>query len=47
MVLIFFVVYGWVKWWKLFYDIVVFVGMIGVSNFFELVVVVVIFLFGL
>lgn len=46
-VLIFFVAYGWVKWWKLPHDIAAPAGMIGASNFFELAVAVAISLFGL
>ena len=39
-VLIFFVAYGWAKWWKLPHDIAAPAGMIGASNFFELAVAV-------
>ena len=46
-VLIFFVAYGWAKWWKLPHDVAAPVGMIGASNFFELTVAVAISLFGL
>lgn len=46
-VLIFFVAYGWAKWWKLPYDVAAPAGMIGASNFFELAVAVAISLFGL
>ena len=46
-VLIFFVAYGWAKWWKLPHDVAAPVGMIGASNFFELAVAVAISLFGL
>ena len=46
-VLIFFVAYGWAKWWKLPHDIAAPAGMIGASNFFELAVAVAISLFGL
>ena len=46
-VLIFFVDYGWAKWWKLPHDIAAPAGMIGASNFFELAVAVAISLFGL
>lgn len=46
-VLIFFVTYGWAKWWKLPHDIAAPAGMIGASNFFELAVAVAISLFGL
>ena len=44
---IFFFAYGWVKLWKLPYDIAAPAGMIGASNFFELAVAVAISLFGL
>lgn len=47
MYFIFVIVYGWVWFWKFLYKVVVLVFFIGVSNFFELVVVVVIVLFGL
>lgn len=46
-VLIFFIAYGWAKWWKLPHDIAAPAGMIGASNFFELSVAVAISLFGL
>ena len=46
-VLIFFVAYGWSKWWKLPHDVAAPAGMIGASNFFELAVAVAISLFGL
>lgn len=46
-VLIFFVAYGWAKWWKLLHDVAAPAGMIGASNFFELAVAVAISLFGL
>ncbi|MCI1683485.1 MAG: ACR3 family arsenite efflux transporter [Bacteroides sp.] len=46
-VLIFFVAYGWAKWWKLPHNIAAPAGMIGASNFFELAVAVAISLFGL
>ena len=46
-VLIFFVAYGWTKWWKLPHDVAAPAGMIGASNFFELAVAVAISLFGL
>lgn len=46
-VLIFFVVYGWAKEWKLPHDVAAPAGMIGASNFFELAVAVAISLFGL
>ena len=45
--LIFFVAYGWAKWWKLPHDVAAPAGMIGASNFFELAVAVAISLFGL
>ncbi len=45
--IIFFVAYGWAKWWKLPYSIAAPAGMIGASNFFELAVAVAISLFGL
>lgn len=44
--LIFFLAYGWAKWWKLPHDIASPAGMIGASNFFELAVAVAISLFG-
>lgn len=46
-VLIFFVAYGWAKWWKLPRNVAAPAGMIGASNFFELAVAVAISLFGL
>src|SRR5574344_585326 len=46
-VLIFFVAYGWAKWWRLPHDVAAPAGMIGASNFFELAVAVAISLFGL
>ena len=46
-VIIFFVAYGWAKFWKLPHDIAAPAGMIGASNFFELAVAVSISLFGL
>ena len=46
-VLIFFVAYGWARWWQLPHDIAAPAGMIGASNFFELAVAVAISLFGL
>ena len=46
-VLIFFVAYGWAKWWKLPHNVAAPTGMIGASNFFELAVAVAISLFGL
>ena len=46
-VLVFFVAYGWAKWWKLPHNIAAPAGMIGASNFFELAVAVAISLFGL
>jgi arsenite transporter len=45
--LIFFIAYGWAKWWKLPHDVAAPAGMIGASNFFELAVAVAISLFGL
>ena len=45
--LIFFIAYGWSKWWKLPHDVAAPAGMIGASNFFELAVAVAISLFGL
>lgn len=44
-ILIFFVAYGWAKWWKLPHNVAAPAGMIGASNFFELAVA--ISLFGL
>ena len=44
---IFFVAYGWAKWWKLPHSVAAPAGMIGASNFFELAVAVAISLFGL
>ena len=46
-VLIFFVAYGWAKWWKLPHNVAAPAGMIGASNFFDLAVAVAISLFGL
>ena len=46
-VLIFFVAYGWAKWWKIPHDVAAPAGMIVASNFFELAVAVAISLFGL
>ena len=46
-ILIFFVAYGWAKWWKLPHNVAAPAGMIGASNFFELAVAVAISLFGL
>ena len=46
-VCIFFVAYGWAKWWKLPHSIAAPAGMIGASNFFELAVAVAISLFSL
>ena len=46
-VLIFFVAYGWAKWWKIPHDVAAPAGMIGASNFFELAVAVAISLFSL
>lgn len=46
-ILIFFVAYGWAKWWKLPHEVAAPAGMIGASNFFELAVAVAISLFGL
>ena len=46
-VCIFFVAYGWARWWKLPHTIAAPAGMIGASNFFELAVAVAISLFGL
>ncbi len=46
-VFIFFVAYGWAKWWKLPHNVAAPAGMIGASNFFELAVAVAISLFGL
>ncbi|MDD7303499.1 MAG: ACR3 family arsenite efflux transporter [Bacteroidaceae bacterium] len=45
--LIFFVAYGWAKWWKLPHEVAAPAGMIGASNFFELAVAVAVSLFGL
>ena len=45
--LIFFIAYGWSKFWKLPHNIAAPAGMIGASNFFELAVAVAISLFGL
>ena len=44
---IFFVAYGWAKWWKLPHTIAAPAALIGASNFFELAVAVAISLFGL
>ncbi|MCH5244324.1 MAG: ACR3 family arsenite efflux transporter [Lentimicrobiaceae bacterium] len=44
---IFFVAYGWARWWKLPHSVAAPAGMIGASNFFELAVAVAISLFGL
>ena len=46
-VCIFFVAYGWARWWKLPHSVAAPAGMIGASNFFELAVAVAISLFGL
>ena len=46
-ILIFFISYGWSKWWRLPHNIAAPAGMIGASNFFELSVAVAISLFGL
>ncbi len=46
-VFIFFIAYGWAKWWKLPHNIAAPAGMIGASNFFELAVAVAIAVFGL
>ena len=46
-ILIFFVAYGWAKWWKLPHNVAAPAGMIGASNFFELAVAVAISLVGL
>lgn len=45
--IIFFIAYGWAKWWNLPHSIAAPAGMIGASNFFELAVAVAISLFGL
>lgn len=45
--LIFFVAYGWAKWWKLPHEVAAPAGMIGASNFFELAVAVAVSLFGM
>jgi ACR3 family arsenite transporter len=45
--LIFFIAYGWAKFWKVKHDIAAPAGMIGASNFFELAVAVAIAVFGL
>lgn len=45
--LIFFLAYGWAKFWDTTHDIAAPAGMIGASNFFELSVAVAISLFGL
>jgi ACR3 family arsenite transporter len=44
---IFFLAYGWAKFWDTTHDIAAPAGMIGASNFFELAVAVAISLFGL
>ena len=44
---IFFVAYGWARWWRLPHEVAAPAGMIGASNFFELAVAVAISLFGL
>jgi ACR3 family arsenite transporter len=44
---IFYIAYGWAKWWKLPHCIAAPAAMIGASNFFELAVAVAIMLFGL
>ena len=46
-VCIFFVAYGWARWWRLPHKVAAPAGMIGASNFFELAVAVAISLFGL
>jgi len=46
-VFIFFVAYGWARWWRLSHDVAAPAAMIGASNFFELAVAVAISLFGL
>ena len=46
-VCIFFVAYGWAKWWRLPHSVAAPAGMIGASNFFELAVAVAVSLFGL
>ena len=46
-VCIFFVAYGWARWWKLPHAVAAPAGMIGASNFFELAVAVAISLYGL
>ena len=46
-IFIFFVAYGWARWWRLPHEIAAPAGMIGASNFFELAVAVAISLFGL
>lgn len=45
--LIFFIAYGWARFWRLSHDIAAPAGLIGASNFFELAVAVAISLFGL
>jgi len=45
--LIFFIAYGWAKWWKVRHCIAAPGAMIGASNFFELAVAAAIALFGL
>jgi ACR3 family arsenite transporter len=44
---IFYIAYGWAKWWRLPHCIAAPAAMIGASNFFELAVAVAIMLFGL
>ena len=46
-VFIFFIAYGWAKWWRLPHSVAAPAGMIGASNFFELAVAVAISLFGM
>ena len=46
-VCIFFVAYGWARWWNIPHSVAAPAGMIGASNFFELAVAVAISLFGL
>ena len=46
-VCIFFVAYGWARWWRLPHSVAAPASMIGASNFFELAVAVAISLFGL
>lgn len=45
--LIFFIVYGWARKWKVSHDIAAPAAMIGASNFFELAVAVAIVMFGM